>query len=53
MKNGKKLTLAQRKYLDSIGLQSSEWLLVKKLQDIWTLEHRFTGQAEDVYAPVN
>lgn len=53
MKQGKKLTLAQRKYLDSIGLQSSEWLLVKKLQDIWTLEHRLTGQAKDVYAPTS
>ena len=53
MKNGKKLTLAQRKYLDSIGLQSSEWLIAKKEQDVWTLAHRFTGQAKEVYAPVN
>lgn len=51
MKQGKKLTLAQRKYLDSIGLQSSEWLLVKKLQEVWTLEHRLTGQAKEIYAP--
>lgn len=53
MKNGKKLTLAQRKYLDSIGFKSSDWLLVKKQTEIWTLAHRFTGRAKEVYAPVN
>lgn len=53
MKNGKKLTLAQRKYLDSIGLQSADWLLVKKQTEMWTLSHRYTGQAKEVYAPAN
>lgn len=53
MKNGKKLTLEQCKYLDSIGLQSSDWLLVKKQSEMWTLAHRLTGQTKEVYAPTN
>lgn len=52
MKNGKKLTLAQRKYLDSIGLQSSEWLIVKKTNEVWLLAHRYVqSQTKEIIAP--
>lgn len=48
MKSGKRLTVQQRKHIDSIGLNSMDWLIAKKLDDVWTLVHRQTGQAKEV-----
>lgn len=48
MKNGKRLTRQQRQHIEALGLNSSDWLITKKLEDVWTLVHRYTGQAKQV-----
>lgn len=50
MKNGKKPTVAERRYLQSINL-NSDWLISKKLTDKWVIVHRFTGQVKEIPAP--
>ena len=37
MKNGKKPTLAQKKFLQDTGLDSEKWLIVKDTQRRWSL----------------
>lgn len=48
MKNGKRLSAQQRKHVESLGMNSADWLIAKKLEDIWTLVHRQTGQSKEV-----
>lgn len=45
---GRKPTRAERKHLDKLGLQSSDWLIVGKLEWTWILRHRYVGQAKEV-----
>lgn len=51
MKNPKRLTVREHKYLQSINLTSENWLISKKTSEMWTLVHRYTGQVKEVYAP--
>ncbi|WP_416358701.1 DUF6906 family protein [Brevibacillus thermoruber] len=44
MKNGKNLTRTQKLVLLSRDLNPKEWLLSKKLPDMWLLVHRRTNQ---------
>ncbi|WP_371683565.1 hypothetical protein [Rummeliibacillus sp. TYF005] len=51
MKNGKRLTVAEHKYLQSMGINSENWLLSKKTSHLWTLIHRFTNRVKEIPAP--
>lgn len=51
VKNGKRLTLNERKYLESLGLAVENWLITKKLADQWHLVHKLTGQEKIITAP--
>ncbi|PZX07941.1 hypothetical protein C7437_1011063 [Psychrobacillus insolitus] len=52
MKNGKKLTAAERSHIESSKLKSSDWLLAKKESDKWLLVHRdVASQTKVIFAP--
>jgi hypothetical protein len=52
MKNGKKLSAAERKHVESSKLKSSDWLLAKKESDKWLLVHRnVASQTKVIFAP--
>lgn len=51
MKNGKRLTIAQHRYLQSMKISSENWLISKCTSDEWELVHRYTGQVKVVPAP--
>ncbi|WP_167397355.1 DUF6906 family protein [Lysinibacillus mangiferihumi] len=51
MKNGKKLTVYQRNYLHSLGLNPNEWLLSKKTNIEWVLIERSSGEPHVIPAP--
>lgn len=51
MKNGKKLTVSQRQYLQSLGLEPNEWLLSKKTKVEWVLIERISGNVRAIPAP--
>lgn len=46
MKNGKKLTRAQKELLRDNGLNPTEWLRVKDLPRLLQVVHRKTGKYE-------
>ncbi|BDH62347.1 hypothetical protein MTP04_24770 [Lysinibacillus sp. PLM2] len=50
MKNGKNPTVAERRYLQSINL-NSDWLISKKTSEFWLLVHKHTGQVREILAP--
>lgn len=51
MKNGKKLTVSQRQYLQSLGLEPNDWLLSKKTNVEWVIIERISGNARVIPAP--
>ena len=51
MKNGKRLTVAQRKYLQSLKIIAENWLISKCTPEEWELIHRYTDQVKIVPAP--
>lgn len=51
MKNGKKLSVAQYKHLQLLGIKSEEWLLSKKTTKNWLLVHRETGMLYEIPSP--
>ncbi|MEK5422022.1 hypothetical protein MKZ08_08310 [Viridibacillus sp. FSL R5-0477] len=51
MKNGKRLTVANHKYLQSMNLKSENWLISKRTSNSWTLIHRETGRVRQIPAP--
>lgn len=51
MKKGRNLTLAQKKYLQSLKMDPANWLIVKKQDDFWLLKHRYLNQTKEVLAP--
>lgn len=51
MKNPKKLTFKEHLYLQTINLNSDNWLISKKTSAKWTMVHKYTGQVKEVYAP--
>lgn len=44
MKNGKRLSKQQKFVLACHGLNPSDWLISKKLPDVWVLVHRTKNQ---------
>jgi len=51
MKRGRKLTAAERTYLESTKLNSRNWMIAKKESHVWTLVHRYVKQTKQVLAP--
>ena len=51
MKNGKRPTVKEHKYLQSLKLSSENWLISKKQADKWLIVHKLTGQAKEIVAP--
>lgn len=48
MKHGKRLTLKQKELLQNIGLNPSNWLIVKNLSNKLVLVHREKGTLAEV-----
>lgn len=51
MKNGKRLSKREHLYLQSINLNSENWLISKRTSDVWLLVHRFTNKTKAIPAP--
>lgn len=51
MKNPKRLTVREHQYLQSINLNSENWLISKRTSDEWLLVHRLTNQIKAIPAP--
>lgn len=51
MKQGRRLSAEERKYVNSLGLDSSIWMIAKKKTDIWVLVHRYVKQSKEILAP--
>lgn len=51
MKNGKRLKVSERLYLESINLNPEEWLISKKTSEFWLIIHRMNGQVEKIPVP--
>lgn len=51
MKRPRKLTVAERQYLQSMKLAAENWLISKKMSDEWVLVHRLTDITKTVPAP--
>lgn len=51
MKNPKRLTVAERLYLESINLNSDNWLISKKSNDGWLIVHKLTGRSRTIPVP--
>lgn len=48
MKNGKKPTRDQRKFLESRRLNSADWLIVKDTPELMEIVHRFSDKTVKV-----
>lgn len=44
MKHGKRPTVEQKKAITAAGLDWREWLIVKSLPDVLTIQHRESGK---------
>ena len=51
MKRPRKLSVAERQYLQSMKLASENWLISKRTSDEWLLVHRLTNHTKLVPAP--
>jgi len=51
LKNPKRLTIAQHRYLQALNINSENWLISKCTTDEWELVHRYTGQIKVIPAP--
>lgn len=51
MKNPKRLTVKEHQYLQSINLNSDNWLISKRTSDEWLLVHRLTSKTKAIPAP--
>lgn len=51
MKQGRKLSVAERKHISKSVNNASDWLISKKESHMWVIIHRNTEQAKQVLAP--
>ena len=42
MKNGKRPTVSQRKFMEKYGLNSADWLVSKDTSEVMELIHRYS-----------
>lgn len=49
MKNGKRPTVAQKKFITAHGLNCDEWLVAKDTPQMMLIVHRETGKVEVLY----
>lgn len=48
MKNGKRLTVAQKKFLRSKGLNPEDWLVTKNTPERMELVHRYSDRTRKI-----
>ena len=48
MKNGKKPTVDQRKFMEQCGLDAENWLIVKNTSEAMIVVHRHTGETKTI-----
>lgn len=48
MKQGKNPTRAEKAVIASYNLNPANWLICKKVNDMYTLQHRLTGKLRDI-----
>ncbi|WP_172645574.1 DUF6906 family protein [Domibacillus tundrae] len=48
MKRGKNPTRAEKAVIASYNLNPANWLICKKVNDMYTLEHRHTGKIRQI-----
>ena len=48
MKNGKRPTVAQKKYLKALGLNPENWLIVKNEPSRMVIVHRHSGELREI-----
>ncbi len=51
MKNGRKLTVAERNHIKKTVSKVENWLLSKKESHMWLIIHKTTGQDRKILAP--
>ena len=51
MKRPRKLTAAEREYLQSMKIAADNWMISKKTSEEWLLVHKFTNITRTVPAP--
>lgn len=51
MKRPRKLSVAERKYLQSMKIVADNWMISKKTSERWLLVHKFTDITKMVPAP--
>ena len=51
MKRPRKLSVAERQYLQSMKVVAENWLISKKMSDEWVLVHKLTDVTRNVPAP--
>lgn len=49
MKNGKRPTVAQKKFITAHGLDCNEWLVAKDTPHMMVIVHRESGKVEVLY----
>lgn len=51
MKRPRKLTVAERRYLQSMKIAAENWLISKRTSEEWLLVHKLTDITKTVPAP--
>jgi hypothetical protein len=51
MKNGRKLTVAERNWLKTLRFNTDNWLICKKLNDEWHIVNRQSQKVRIIPAP--
>lgn len=51
MKRPRKLTAAEREYLESMKIAADNWMISKKTSEEWLLVHKLTDITRTVLAP--
>ena len=51
MKRPRKLSVAERQYLQSMKVVAENWLISKKMSDEWVLVHKLTDVTRNIPAP--
>ena len=51
MKRPRKLTVAERQYIESMKIAAENWMISKRTSDEWLLVHKLAGVTKTVPAP--
>jgi hypothetical protein len=51
MKQGRKLSVNERKHISKSITRVEDWFISKKETELWTVIHKGTGQAKQILSP--